>query len=165
MTGLWFNPNIHPEDEYSRRLGAVRELAALGSLDIRYIGGYGLQDFERNLKLDGAGIQRPERCRVCYRMRMRETARECAKGGFDAFTSSLLVSPYQAHDLLVAEAEDAAGEYGVRFHYEDFRSGWSEGRTLSREAGFYRQYYCGCVYSRAERDMERAGRHGVGAKE
>jgi len=158
ITGLWFNPNIHPEDEYERRLNAVRELEVKRGLEVIKRGVYGLEDFNREVEAAGRGSERPDRCRVCYRMRMRETALECSRGGFDAFTTSLLVSPYQAHDLLVSEAMKAAAEFGVSFHYGDFRPGWREGQSLSRDAGFYRQYYCGCHYSRSERDAERSGR-------
>jgi predicted adenine nucleotide alpha hydrolase (AANH) superfamily ATPase len=162
ISGLWFNPNIHPEDEYGRRLTAVRGLSRQRGLDILYRGDYGLEEFQLELVSQGAGSERPGRCGACYRMRMRETARECSLGGYEAFTTSLLVSPYQAHDLLVSEARAAAEEFGVRFYYEDFRTGWKEGQALSREAGYYRQYYCGCHYSRAERDTERAGAQAAG---
>ena len=158
ITGLWFNPNIHPEDEYDRRMNAVREMASVLAIDMEYRGGYGLEEFMRQLEESGAG--RPGRCRVCYAMRMRETARECASGGYDAFTTSLLISPFQDHDLLVGEAESAARLYGARFHYEDFRPVWKDGQAIARGMGFYRQYYCGCVYSKAERDADRAARAG-----
>ena len=158
ITGLWFNPNIHPEDEYLRRRDAVGGLGSYWGINIIYKDGYGLEDFELELDRSGAGRERPARCGVCYRMRMTETARECADGGYDAFTTSLLVSPYQAHDLLVNEARAAAREFDVRFLYEDFRPGWRQGQAKSREMGFYRQYYCGCHYSKAERDIEKAER-------
>lgn len=163
ITGLWFNPNIHPEDEYSRRLEAVRGLSAGSGTEVIYRGGYAIDEFEGALRHEGSGTGRPERCRACYRMRMRETARECERGGFDAFTTSLLVSPYQDHDLLIREAEAAAMGSGVRFYYEDFRPGWREGQALSRQSGFFRQYYCGCKYSKQERDRERAGRRRHGS--
>ncbi len=91
-------------------------------------------------------------------MRMRETARRAAEGGFDGFTTSLLVSPYQRHELLAETGEETSREFGVPFVYRDFRPGWREGQRLSREMGFYRQYYCGCIYSKQERDAERAER-------
>lgn len=158
ITGLWFNPNIHPEDEYRRRMDAVGGLGLNSGIDIMYKDGYGLEDFERELDRSGAGRERPDRCGVCYRMRMTEAARECAEGGYEAFTTSLLVSPYQSHDLLVSKARAAAREFGVSFLYEDFRPGWRQGQLFSRVAGFYRQYYCGCHYSKAERDIEKAER-------
>jgi len=161
ITGLWFNPNIHPEDEYVRRSDAVRELVARWEMDMLCRHGYGPEVFQREMDSRGAGTSRPERCGACYSMRMREAARECLEGGHDAFTTSLLVSPYQEHELLVAMAEAAANEFGVKFLYEDFRPGWPQGQAMSREMGFYRQYYCGCLYSREERDLDRATRrHG-----
>lgn len=158
ITGLWFNPNIHPEDEYERRQSAVRQLSDEWDLRVLFHGGYGRDEFDRAMEANCEFRQRPGRCGVCYGMRMRHVASECATGGFDAFTTSLLVSPYQDHGLLAASAEEAALEFGVKFHYEDFRPGWRQGQVMSREAGFYRQYYCGCAYSKAERDAERSAR-------
>ena len=158
ITGLWFNPNIHPEDEYTIRLEAVRELEAGNNIPMIYLDGYGLDAFEAEIDRRGLERTRPSRCAACYGIRMNETARQCALGEFDAFTTSLLVSPYQSHELLISEAEAAAGLHGVKFHYEDFRPGWQEGQGISRERGYYRQYYCGCHYSRAERDDEKARR-------
>jgi len=153
LTGLWFNPNIHPEDEYTRRLEAVEQLSEHRGLRIEYAGGYGLEEFQAAVAAH-PGV----RCEVCYRIRMHETARRAAVGGYDGFTTSLLVSPYQKHELLREVAEEASRESGVPFHYVDFRPGWQEGQQMSREMGFYRQYYCGCIYSKEERDAQRAAR-------
>jgi predicted adenine nucleotide alpha hydrolase (AANH) superfamily ATPase len=151
LTGLWFNPNIHPEDEYARRMGAVEQFQQRRGLRMEYAGDYGLEEFQAAVATHSG-----DRCEVCYRMRMRETARWAAAGGYDGFTTSLLVSPYQKHELLRDAAEEASRESGVPFYYVDFRPGWREGQRMSREMGFYRQYYCGCIYSKQERDAQRA---------
>ena len=84
-------------------------------------------------------------------MRLFETARQAAEGGFDSFTSSLFISPYQKHELMREVAERAATEYGVQFLYRDFRPGFRAGQQEARELGFYMQKYCGCVFSEEER--------------
>ena len=84
-------------------------------------------------------------------MRLFETARQAAEGGFDNFTSSLFISPYQNHDLMREVAERAAHEFGVQFLYRDFRPYFRDGQNFAREHGFYMQKYCGCVFSEEER--------------
>ena len=71
--------------------------------------------------------------------------------GYDAFTTTLLVSPYQNHDLLVQVAEEIANKYGIKFLYRDFRPGFREGQNEARELGLYMQKYCGCVFSEEDR--------------
>ncbi len=158
ITGIWFNPNIHPEAEYTRRLEAVRELEHDNAIAMIYIEGYGLDAFEAEIDRRGLDRTAPARCAACYSLRMNETARQCALGGFDAFTTSLLVSPFQSHDLLIEEANAAARLHDVDFFYEDFRPGWQEGQGISRERGYFRQYYCGCHYSKTQRDEDKATR-------
>jgi predicted adenine nucleotide alpha hydrolase (AANH) superfamily ATPase len=80
-------------------------------------------------------------------------ARE-AKAG--AFTTSLLYSKYQKHDLIKGIAHEVSSEHGIEFYYEDFRKGWREGIVESRAMGLYRQQYCGCIYSEKERYEKRA---------
>jgi len=107
---------------------------------------YGLRRFLSEIGQDADG-----RCIQCYRMRLYPTAELARKLGADAFTTTLLISPYQNHELLVRVAEEAAGAAGVPFAYYDFRSGYRESVRLSREMGLYRQPYCGCIFSEEER--------------
>lgn len=153
VRGYWFNPNIHPEDEYGRRLQAVRELENLWELPVAYEDRYGREDFVQAL----AGHQ-GIRCEVCYEMRLSETAREARRMGVDAFTTSLLVSPFQRHELIMAAGRRASRRHGVPFMGEDFRLGWPEGTRLSRELGLYRQNYCGCLESKTERERRKMER-------
>jgi hypothetical protein len=152
ITGLWFNPNIHPDREYLQRLGAVKTLESLWKMDVLYTGGYGLGEF-----LDAVGQRRSEgeRCRICYRMRLHEAARTAREFGLDAFSTTLLVSPYQKFESLVEEAREAEALYDVPFYFEDFRPGYREGVRRSRELGLYRQKHCGCIFSEAERFIGR----------
>ena len=94
------------------------------------------------------------RCVKCYSMRLYAAAHEAKEGGFDSFTSSLFISPYQNHELLREVAERAAAEYGVTFLYRDFRPLFRAGQERARELGMYIQKYCGCVFSEEERYLK-----------
>lgn len=84
-------------------------------------------------------------------MRLRRTAAQARKGFFDAFTTTLLFSRYQKHDLIRQTGEAISREMKIPFYYQDFRAGWEEGNRRSRESGMYRQKYCGCLFSEKER--------------
>ena len=146
VKGLFFNPNIHLYLEYKKRLDTVREYAAREGLEVAVAEGYPIEEFL--LKTAALG---KDRCSYCYEVRLRHTAEQARKGLFDAFTTTLLYSRYQKHDLIRATAEDAAREFNIPFYYRDFREGWDEGVRLSKEMGLYRQKYCGCIYSEKER--------------
>ena len=146
VKGVFFNPNIHPYLEYKKRLDTVREYAAREGLEVAVAEGYPIEEFL--LKTAALG---KDRCSYCYEVRLRHTAEQARKGLFDAFTTTLLYSRYQKHDLIRATAEDAAREFNIPFYYRDFREGWDEGVRLSKEMGLYRQKYCGCIYSEKER--------------
>jgi len=149
---LWFNPNIHPYVEYNARLDCLREFAANEKLKLRLIKEYGLRLFLKEVyrEIDEIGSV-PERCERCYSLRLEKTASVAASEGFTAFSTSLLISPYQDHDALKRIGEETAEKHGVDFYYMDFRPLFRESRTLAREMGFYMQKYCGCIFSEEER--------------
>jgi len=158
-TSLWFNPNIHPYQEYKARRDTLIDYGARVGVDVRVLDDYGLRDFVRAVASD---IDR--RCAHCYTIRLGTAARYAAEHGFAAFTSSLLISPYQNHALLRQVGEAMAVRYGVAFLYRDFRPGFRAGQAKARELGLYMQKYCGCVFSEEERyakqikrDAERFG--------
>ena len=150
VTGFWYNPNIHPFTEYRARRNCLREYAGVIELPLIERDDYGLRPFVREVAADISG-----RCVKCYEMRLFETAKAAAEGGFDSFTSSLFISPYQNHELMREVAERAAHEYGVAFLYRDFRPYFRDGQTFAREHGFYIQKYCGCVFSEEERYLKK----------
>lgn len=150
VTGFWYNPNIHPFTEYRSRRNCVRDYAAAIGLPLIERNDYGLRPFVREVAQDIAG-----RCVKCYEMRLFEAARQAKEGGFDSFTSSLFISPYQNHELMQEIAERAAWEYGVDFLYRDFRPYFKDGQNFAREHGFYMQKYCGCVFSEEERYLKK----------
>lgn len=146
VTGLFYNHNIHPFQEFQRRLAAVREYAQRLEFEVILKEDYLLEDFLAQVAPNPAG-----RCAYCYDSRLEETARIAAEQGFDGFSTSLLYSRYQQHDLIRRSGEDLAKRYGISFHYQDFRSGWREGIETSKAMGLYRQQYCGCIYSEKDR--------------
>ncbi len=146
VRGLFYNPNIHPFSEYRRRLEALDGYAAREGLDVIRDEAYPLEEFLRQ-----TAFREEERCSVCYRLRLSRAARIAGEGRFAAFTTTLLYSRFQKHDLIREIGESEARRYGVPFLYRDFREGWLEGIRVSKELGMYRQSYCGCIYSEKER--------------
>ena len=147
--GFWYNPNIHPFTEYRARRNCLREYAKTIGLTLHEQNDYGLRPFIREVAEDIEG-----RCVKCYEMRLGKTAQFAAEHGFDAFTSSLFISPYQQHEIMSEVAHRAAQRFGVRFLYRDFRPFFRTGQARARELGFYMQKYCGCVFSEEERYLK-----------
>ena len=151
VTGFWYNPNIHPFTEYRARRNCLRDYAAAIELPLLERNDYGLRPFVREVAENIAG-----RCVKCYEMRLYETARQAKELGFDSFTSSLFISPYQNHELMAEIATRAAEEFGVEFLYRDFRPYFKAGQEYARAHEFYMQKYCGCVFSEEERYVKRS---------
>ena len=146
-TVYWFNPNIHPYMEYKSRRDTLKEYSQSIGADAIFEENYGLKEFCKNVigDLDNRCAQ------YCYRVRLEQTAKYAKQHGYDAFTTTLLVSPYQNHELLIQVAKEMAKKYEIEFLYRDFRTGFREGQAEARELGLYMQKYCGCVFSEEER--------------
>ncbi len=143
---FFYNPNIHPYREYKLRRNAFREYMEQERVSFAMLDDYNMEDFLANV------AQVPlARCGYCYSSRLRQTAKFAAEHGFEAISTSLLVSPYQKHELIKLEGEKAAAEYGLSFYYQDFRPYFREGQEIARAAGLYMQGYCGCIYSEKDR--------------
>ncbi len=139
--GVYYNPNIHPIEEFERRRSTVEQFAAIKGLQVQYFNDFRQPDWEA---FAGPG---DARCTMCYTTRLKKVAELAAEQGFDAFTTSLLVSPYQKHDLIKQLGEKYAALYGIQFYYRDFRPGFREGQKEAKDLGLYRQKYCGCIIS------------------
>ncbi len=153
---FFYNPNIHPKSEYEKRLKEIERLAEYHSIKL-HVGDY---DVERWFSLVRIYKDEPEggkRCVVCYAIRMKETVRLAKELGFDAFTTTLSVSPLKKYDRIRQIGEALEKKYGVEFERTDFKKkdGFKRSVELSKEFGFYRQYYCGCVYSNIESKRKR----------
>lgn len=155
VTVCYANPNIHPADEYERRLMVLREYLADSTVDLVEL------PYEPETWAEATtGLVPPERCRACYRLRIGLVAAEAARLGYDAVATTLSVSPYQDQKAIAEEGELACSHFGVRFMAVDFRDRYAEATRRSRELGMYRQNYCGCAPSmkEAEEDRERRRR-------
>ena len=151
VDGVFYNHNIHPYQEFRKRLDAVREYSRLVELNVLINETYLLEEFLKNVAVDPAN-----RCNYCYQSRLEETARVAAEQEYDAFTTTLLYSRYQQHDAIRETGEALAQQYGLQFYHEDFRTGWQEGIRASKSMGLYRQQYCGCIYSEKDRYYPRS---------
>jgi len=146
VVGFWYNPNIHPWQEHEQRRESAAKLAQEIDLPVIWYGRYEMPQFLRLV----VGREKPgQRCALCYRMRLERTAQMATQGRFDAFTTTLLISPHQDQQLI--HRESMAARYGVGFYFENFRRGWGERGRLTRQHDLYRQQYCGCIYSEWER--------------
>ena len=146
VMGFFYRHNIHPYTECLRRQEALEAYAEQINLKVIYQDGYDLEGFIRNV-----AFRESERCNYCYHDRLRSTALLAKRGKFDYFSSTLLYSKYQKHELIRSIGESIGKSVGVPFLYHDYRKGWKEGIECSKQMGLYRQHYCGCVYSEKER--------------
>lgn len=163
LTVCFTNSNIAPRDEYDRRLDALRQWAldeGLPVVDLPY--NNGAWQASAGLVEAAKGPQE-DRCRACYRLRLEETAAYAAAHGFEGISTTLAVSPYQLSEVCREELAAAAGHHGLAYVWEDFRPYYPTATKRSREMGMYRQNYCGCVYSKAEAEAERAARRAAKA--
>ena len=143
----WFNPNIHPYVEYKTRRDTLKEYTASIGVQAIFDENYGLKDFCKNVIND-----LENRCvKYCYRVRLEQTAKYAKENGYDTFSTTLLISPYQNHEALKKIGEEMAEKYGLIFLYRDFRPGFRQGQAEARELGLYMQKYCGCIFSEESR--------------
>ena len=143
----WYNPNIHPYTEYKARRDTLKDYTNNIGIKTIFEENYGLKEFCKNVVED---IE--NRCsNYCYRVRLEQTVKYAKENGYDSFTSTLFVSPYQKHEELKKICEELAEEYNIEFVYRDFRTGFREGQAKARELGLYMQKYCGCIFSEEDR--------------
>ncbi|MDD2331269.1 MAG: epoxyqueuosine reductase QueH [Candidatus Cloacimonetes bacterium] len=146
ITAFWYNPNIHPYTEYKLRLDTLKNFAAEENFRLICHDDYALEEFVTN-----AVSRLDERCGYCYDTRLKAAAITAKENGYRIFSTTLLYSKFQNHDLICSMAEKYAKAYGLNFYYEDFRLLWKKGIELSKARGMYRQKYCGCIFSEKER--------------
>lgn len=152
---VYYNPNIHPAEEYERRRDTLLEHAEMVGIEVE-IRGYDPADWMEAVA--GHARTREERCRACYRLRLGEVACWAAQNGFDAVASTLTVSPYQDAESISEEGHRACERAGLLYLERDYRERYGQATRRSREYGMYRQNYCGCLMSEVEASEERAAR-------
>ena len=146
VMGFFYRDNIHPYTECLKRQETLTDYAQEMDLKLIVPDTYDLEGFLRNV-----AFREADRCTYCYHARLQATAHLAKRGKFDAFSSTLLYSKFQNHDMIRKVGESVGKAMGVPFHYQDFRIGWKEGIRISKELGMYRQSYCGCIYSEKDR--------------
>lgn len=157
ITVFFYNPNISPEEEYQKRVAEIRRLLEempCGN-PVKFV--EGAYEPEKFFAMAKGLEQEPEgglRCFGCYRLRLEETARLAAEGGYDYFATTLTISPLKNAQKLNEIGEELSPIYQVEHLPSDFkkRNGYQRSIQLSREYGLYRQDYCGCVFSKRERE-------------
>lgn len=156
VTVLYYNPNIYPEEEFRHRADEQKRLIENmpARHPVRFIEGRfdsrEFYDAVRGLEHIPEG---GERCHACFRLRLEETARIAAENGFDYFTTTLTISPLKNGAVLNKIGEETASRFGIAWLPSDFKkkNGYKRSVELSSEYGLYRQDYCGCVFSKRER--------------
>jgi predicted adenine nucleotide alpha hydrolase (AANH) superfamily ATPase len=146
IMGFFYRHNIHPFTECIKREETLKSYADSIDLKVIYQKDYKLEKF-----LQSVAFREKDRCRYCYHARLKATALVAKKGKFEAFSTTLLYSKFQNHDLIRKIGEAVAREYHLKFFYDDFREGWKVGIEESKQQKMYRQQYCGCIYSEKER--------------
>ena len=146
VTSFFYNPNIHPYLEFQKRLRAIEVATDSRKVPLFADREYGLELYLARILPAGAG-----RCEMCYRVRMEAAAAAAMEKGFDAFTTTLLVSRHQKHEAVKAAGEAAGAELGVTFLYRDWRDRLEQGIESAKKRSLYRQQYCGCIWSEYER--------------
>src|SRR3989339_1672691 len=136
----WYNPNIHLVSEYKKRLASAKTKFTF------IIDTYDWKKWF--LRIKNIAYNNIERCKECYIMRLTKTAEKAKELKINNFSSTLLISPYQKHDLLKNIGEDLQKRFNVKFHYFDERKNFYKYRNQYREFGLYMQKYCGCVFSK-----------------
>ncbi|MFC1704244.1 epoxyqueuosine reductase QueH [Candidatus Omnitrophota bacterium] len=147
VAGYFYNPNIHPFSEYNNRRAAIEKIAQ--DVEAEVISPeYDFEEFFWAIEKNTAS---PARCKKCWQLRLIKTA-ECAKEkGYDSFSTTLLVSPYQDIEAIKEIGSSVADNTGIQFHFQDFRPGFKAAHQEARVKGIYCQKYCGCLYSEKER--------------
>lgn len=155
LWGFFHNPNIHPLEEFKKRLASVKLLAGHLELNViydeKYSPGAFIKGVRRHTGVVSGMPPSGQRCVYCYSERLEATAKAAVEHGFGYFTSSLLYSHSQDHESIKRAGIEFARKYGIIFYYEDFRPLWQQGIDGSKALGLYRQRYCGCAYSKIER--------------
>jgi predicted adenine nucleotide alpha hydrolase (AANH) superfamily ATPase len=160
VTGFWYNPNIHPFAEHERRRECIQDYARAVGLAMIEWEEYEMPAYFRAVVGHEAF---GERCALCYRLRLERTAQVAEEKGFDVFSTTLLISPYQQQALIRDIGDELAGRRGLEFYFENLRRGWSERGHMAREHHLYQQQYCGCIYSEWEAAERSAAKTGQGA--
>lgn len=153
ITVFYYNPNIAPRAEYDRRLSELERFGRIKGFPL-VTGEYKAREWTMRVKKHRFLGERSLRCWECYRFRLEESFNKARELDSAAVTTSLSISPHKDAAMINSIGRELQDEYGIRFIEGDFKKndGYRRSVELSRTYGFYRQNYCGCIYSKLERD-------------
>ena len=158
ITILYYNPNIEPYEEYLKRkeeeIRFIKEYKNINKLDIIDCD-YDNDSYHKLVKGLENAPERGERCFKCYNLRLEYTAKKAKELDYDYFGTTLTVSPYKNSNKLNEIGEELSEKYNIKYLYSDFKknNGYKHSIELSKIYNLYRQDYCGCIYSKKQRDM------------
>jgi predicted adenine nucleotide alpha hydrolase (AANH) superfamily ATPase len=155
---FYSNDNIQPEEEYNKRLETIKEFMAKAHNDIDVLyDKYNAKDYDDAILGHEHDGERSYRCYLCYKLRLRKTAIYAKAHGYDYFSTTLSISPYKVSKWINQIGLELEKEIGIKYLYSDFKkeNGYNRSIELSNEYGLYRQDYCGCVYSKEEREEKK----------
>lgn len=160
ITVYYYNPNIYPEAEYTKRI--IEQQSLITQMHFRHpvcflAGPYEKEKFYERVRGMEQLREGGQRCFECFALRLAETAKAAVRGGYDYFTTTLTISPHKNAQKLNEIGTEIGDRYGIRYLKSDFKkkNGYKRSIELSEEYGLYRQDYCGCEYSYAERERQK----------
>ena len=160
ITVFYYNPNIFPESEYTKRI--LEQQMLLQDMKVKHPVSFLAGSYERDKFYEiAAGLEHlkegGERCFKCYELRLAEAARMAQEGEFDYFTTTLSISPMKNAEKLNEIGNKVGAQYGISYLQSDFKkkNGYKRSIELSKEFGLYRQDYCGCEFSFRDRQREK----------
>lgn len=148
VTAFFYNPNIHPKQEYKKRINEMKKYCQQN--EIEFIEGeYELDKWYNLIKGFEKEAEGGRRCEICYQMRLEQTADLAARKNYDYFGTTLSISPHKKSLVINKIGNQLADKYKIKFYPADWkkRDGFKSACELSRQQGFYRQNYCGCAFS------------------
>lgn len=143
---IWYNINIHPKDEYELRKNTLKEFLKMNNKEGIFIDEYNLLEWTKNA-VNFSSLGYSMRCEFCYMSRLEKVFEYASKNGYTKVTTTLLISPYQKHEVIKSVCERLAKKYNVDFLYKDYRPYFWDGQHKAKDLGLYRQKYCGCIFS------------------
>lgn len=143
---IWYNPNIHPKEEYELRKETLQQFLEIKNKEGIYLDEYNLLVWAKNaLNFKENGYE--FRCEYCYISRLEKVFEYARDNGYTMVTTTLLISPYQKHDIICRICNMLAEKYNLKFVYKDYREIFWDGQHKAKDLGLYRQKYCGCIFS------------------
>lgn len=148
VTACFYNPNIHPRVEYERRKETFNSFCSERKCKNIVIDEYDLNNYVKYVVENvGENKKYNNRCEYCYFMRLEKVFKVAKEKGFDIVATTLAISPYQNHELIIKTGRLLQEKYQIEFIYNDYREHFREGQTMARNYGLYMQKYCGCIFS------------------